>query len=313
MRVKMEQYFQDNRTYVGAVRPGHDRTPAQPHTRISHTAAPGSDRHDLHRHGDRSPGHRAGRLPAYSLDQSNVRSTVMTAPSTWPSNPTCWVDQEGRIVLTAVRSRGFTIVELLVGVAILALLLGLGVPAMGTYLQNSKLAGPRPRGTSRGVQMARTEAIRRNVRTEFVLTNTPVSTADIANAAVPAVSRSELGRAGRVRVRTFVLSGGEGSRRRRGQRRRRPGADHRRCVRAGGVRRQDPVQRLRRHCRRRGLTRSRSRTRPRALCVADGGTVRCRRITVSPGGQIMACDPAAPRRRQPCVLTVRALRSAAFS
>jgi type IV fimbrial biogenesis protein FimT len=29
-------------------------------------------------------------------------------------------------------------------------------------------------------------------------------------------------------------------------------------------------------------------------CVHLGGTVRCRRIVVSPGGQISSCDPAAP-------------------
>ena len=43
-------------------------------------------------------------------------------------------------MLSAAAQRGFTIVELLVGVTLLAVLLGLGVPAMGTYLQNSKLA-----------------------------------------------------------------------------------------------------------------------------------------------------------------------------
>jgi prepilin-type N-terminal cleavage/methylation domain-containing protein len=49
--------------------------------------------------------------------------------------------EKGRIVLTVVQQRGFTLVELLVGLTVLAVLLGLGVPALGTYLQNSKLAG----------------------------------------------------------------------------------------------------------------------------------------------------------------------------
>jgi hypothetical protein len=36
-------------------------------------------------------------------------------------------------------------------------------------------------------------------------------------------------------------------------------------------------------------------TNPAAgVCRASGGTVRCRLITISPGGQINACDPAAP-------------------
>jgi len=85
-------------------------------------------------------------------------------------------------VLSSLHQRGFTLVELLVGLTLLAVLLGLGVPAMGTYLQNSKLASAAASYYS-GLQIARTEAIRRNVRTEFVLTDTPVSTANLANVA----------------------------------------------------------------------------------------------------------------------------------
>jgi prepilin-type N-terminal cleavage/methylation domain-containing protein len=48
--------------------------------------------------------------------------------------------EEGWIVLRAFDQRGFTIVELLVGITLLAVLLGIGAPAMGTFLQNSKLA-----------------------------------------------------------------------------------------------------------------------------------------------------------------------------
>ena len=125
---------------------------------------------------------------AYSIDQSNVRSTTMTAPSTWPSNAGLLGPEEGRIVLSALHQRGFTIIELLVGLTLLAVLLGLGVPAMGTYLQNSKLASAASSYFS-GLQMARTEAIRRNVRTEFVMTDTPVAAPEPANALVPADGR----------------------------------------------------------------------------------------------------------------------------
>ena len=83
-------------------------------------------------------------------------------------------------MLSSLFQRGFTIVELLVGVTLLGVLLGIGVPTMGTYLQNSKLANVAASYFT-GMQIARTEAIRRNVRTEFVLTDTAVSTADIAN------------------------------------------------------------------------------------------------------------------------------------
>lgn len=76
--------------------------------------------------------------------------------------------------------QGVTLVELLVGMSILAILLGLGVPSFATYLQSAKL-NTAAQSYLAGVQMARSEAIRRNLPVEFVLTNTPVETADIAN------------------------------------------------------------------------------------------------------------------------------------
>ena len=58
--------------------------------------------------------------------------------------------------------------------AILAIVLGLGAPAMGTYLQNSKLASVTASFYA-GVQAARTEAIRRNIQSQFVLTDLPLA------------------------------------------------------------------------------------------------------------------------------------------
>jgi type IV fimbrial biogenesis protein FimT len=96
-------------------------------------------------------------------------------------------DQAGRIVLKQERSRGFTLVELLVAMSIIALLALLGFPAMGTFLQNSKLSNAAASYYS-GIQLARAEAIRRNVETQFVLTNTGITTANLPNALAPAVN-----------------------------------------------------------------------------------------------------------------------------
>jgi type IV fimbrial biogenesis protein FimT len=90
-------------------------------------------------------------------------------------------DEEGRIVLKPVRRRGFTLVELLIGMSIIAILALLGAPAMGTFLQNSKLSNAAASYYA-GIQLARAEAIRRNVETQFVLTNTPLTTANLPNA-----------------------------------------------------------------------------------------------------------------------------------
>jgi type IV fimbrial biogenesis protein FimT len=200
--------------------------------------------------------------------------------------------EKGRIVLSAMQQRGFTLVELLVGLTLLALLLGLGVPAMGTYLQNSKLASAAASYFS-GLQTARAEAIRRNVRTEFVLTDTPVATADIANAAVPAVAgrswvvRAASGAGFAPALEVKAAADGEGSA--GAQAVQVVGSAAAPAVFVGTI----PFNGF--GATADGAAYSIDITNPAAgTCAASGGPARCRRITVSPGGQIMACDPAAP-------------------
>ena len=71
------------------------------------------------------------------------------------------------------RARGFTLIEVLVVIVIVGILLSLGVPAWQRYIANAKI-----RATSSaflaGVQTARTEAVRRNVSVDFVLTDAAV-------------------------------------------------------------------------------------------------------------------------------------------
>ena len=81
-------------------------------------------------------------------------------------------------------SRGFTITELMVSIAVVAVLLGLGVPSMTAYIEAAKLNAA-AQSYLAGVQMARSTAIRQNLRAEFVLTDTPVETANIANVLNP--------------------------------------------------------------------------------------------------------------------------------
>lgn len=77
--------------------------------------------------------------------------------------------------------RGFTIVELMIGVGIVAMLLMLAVPSMSDYLQSSKLSTA-ANSYQAGLQLARAEAIRMNVPVQFLLTDSPV-TAGIETAA----------------------------------------------------------------------------------------------------------------------------------
>lgn len=194
-------------------------------------------------------------------------------------------------MLSSLHQRGFTLVELLVGLTLLAVLLGLGVPAMGTYLQNSKLASAAASYFT-GLQTARTEAIRRNVRTEFVMTDTAVSTGNLANVVAPATSgrnwviRAASGPAAFMAVEARAGAEGDGS-------------AAAAAIQVTGSASAPAVFDGRIPFNGFGGTADGAPyaidiSNPAAgTCVQSGGKIRCRRITVSPGGQIASCDPAA--------------------
>lgn len=71
-------------------------------------------------------------------------------------------------------ARGFTLVELMVGITIVGIVIAMGMPGFTTYLQGSKLANS-ANGYLSGIQLARAEAIRRNVPVQFILTADPIS------------------------------------------------------------------------------------------------------------------------------------------
>ncbi len=64
------------------------------------------------------------------------------------------------------RQAGVTIIELLIGIALLALLVGMGVPTFRSWIQNSQVRTAAD-AVINGVQLARAEAIRRNKPVEF--------------------------------------------------------------------------------------------------------------------------------------------------
>ncbi|HEY4958841.1 MAG TPA: type IV pilin protein [Caldimonas sp.] len=89
MRVKMEQFFQDNRTYVGACAAG--TVAPRPADTVNFVYA--CPTLALGAYTLTATGQAGSSMEGYQylIDQANVRSTVMTAPSTWPSNAACWV------------------------------------------------------------------------------------------------------------------------------------------------------------------------------------------------------------------------------
>ena len=178
--------------------------------------------------------------------------------------------------------RGFTLVELLVGISLVALLLALGLPSMSQYIQNNKISSAASNYYA-GLQMARAEAIRRNVPVEFVLTNgTGVAAAPavagtnwIVRAVPPAPEPVEL-----IDQKTGVEGEGAATQAIAINVAVAPGGfDGRITFNGFGAAPASPY--------------SIDITNPVLGACAPGGPARCKRINVNAGGQITACDPIA--------------------
>jgi type IV fimbrial biogenesis protein FimT len=66
--------------------------------------------------------------------------------------------------------RGFSLIELMVGVAIVSIVLFLGVPVFSTWLQSSQIRNAAESIVS-GLEIAKAEAVRRNANVQFQLTS----------------------------------------------------------------------------------------------------------------------------------------------
>lgn len=66
------------------------------------------------------------------------------------------------------RQRGVSLIELMIGLAIFAVLLGLGVPNFSKFIQNSHIRNAAD-AIQNGLSLARAEAVRRNTAIDFVL------------------------------------------------------------------------------------------------------------------------------------------------
>ncbi len=69
-------------------------------------------------------------------------------------------DSTGSIQLNRKHTHGFTLLELMITVALMAIVLGLAVPWMGAFIQDARLAG-QVNDFNTAINLARTEAIKR--------------------------------------------------------------------------------------------------------------------------------------------------------
>ena len=72
--------------------------------------------------------------------------------------------------MRASNQRGFTLIEVLISVVVLALLIMVGIPSFTVFIQNSKTRAAAD-GMMNGLQTARNEAIRRNACVQLQIIN----------------------------------------------------------------------------------------------------------------------------------------------
>lgn len=88
------------------------------------------------------------------------------------------------------KPKGFSLIELVVAIAIMGILLALGLPALSSYTGNIKLRAAAESFLA-GIQLARGEAIRLNTNVELILTNSvPVPDSGAPGSDYPALEEA---------------------------------------------------------------------------------------------------------------------------
>jgi len=188
--------------------------------------------------------------------------------------------------------RGFSLIELIVGMAILGILMSIGIPAFSDWMRNARVRTT-AESVLNGLQLARAEAVRRNTTVGlYLVTNTTNSceliTANESTAGVPWIVSvnspvaptplCHIGPSDDTQPIIIQTRGGTES----GSAATNVTTDVASVV-FNGLGRST------------GGNVTIDFERPAGeACREDGGPVRCLRVVVSVGGQIRMCDPALP-------------------
>ena len=178
--------------------------------------------------------------------------------------------------------RGFTLVELLVSITLMALLMLLAAPSVGAWIQNGQIRTAADTVVN-GLQIARSEAVRRNTLARFQLMTTAADGCALSNAG-PSwvvsldVATSNCGSAPSDTVAPRIVQRRDGN----------EGTSNAVIASDASSITFNSLGRM---------------TAPAAAvtinvsfangtCAAAGGELRCLRIAVTPAGQVRMCDPA---------------------
>lgn len=176
--------------------------------------------------------------------------------------------------------RGFTMIEVMVGIAIISMMLFFLIPSMGAWLQSSQIRNA-TESIQGALQLARAEAVRRNTPVEMVLTSVAgggSATDWVVRCVTPSATCP-----GVAQAQTFIQErlAGEGS----------PNAivtlnPAMSTIVFTGNGRISPVPAG-------NITIDvKHVTDTTCLDTSGGGTYRCLKLVVAPGGQARMCDPS---------------------
>ena len=185
--------------------------------------------------------------------------------------------------------RGFTLIEAMVVIAVLALLVVIAAPSFSAYSENSKVRGVAESFTA-SVQKARLEAIRTNQDVQLILTDVDPVAANVATTSTNATAGNWMVRRmsnASPPVPTFI----EGRNLREGSSRN----DGTSSVTVSASSNSTPLASITfssAGSTSLGATWTVNFGSSTAAC-APAGSVRCLRVVVSVSGQIRTCDPAA--------------------
>jgi type IV fimbrial biogenesis protein FimT len=194
------------------------------------------------------------------------------------------------LMLRLRTARGFSLVELMLAIAVLGMLIMIALPKMGAWIQNTQIRTA-AEGMASGLQLARTEALRRNTTVRFQLvdtltsscgysvsgTNWVVSLADATGACevdpsdtvAPQIIQKRSGNEGSSNAQVTAAGGN--------------------TVQFNGLGRviQPPSAPA-------AITQINITNPAHGACKTAAGNepTRCLRLTISSGGQIRMCDPA---------------------
>ena len=179
--------------------------------------------------------------------------------------------------------RGYSLIELAIGLVILSLMMTMGIPSFSTWIQNSQIRTA-AEDIQSGLQLSRAEAVRRNMPVRFQTTTTADNACALSTtggnwvislddpsgacAAVPSATIAprivQLRAAAEGSVNAAVTAGQS-------------------PITFNGLGRVTPVP---------SGDIDIDITNPTGgTCVAAGGPMRCLRVVVSTAGQIRMCDP----------------------